>query len=135
MRNIRPIGHQSSRTYVLAKSGNRWKPGGYRQMIDEKLVGSRERAGTEVKRSGIATMSLKSRRDILGLSNLHCNGIKAERPGCCLDLSHLQHIGRIADVGEDRHPVKIGEHLAQKSEALACNIGGLNRQTGDVGTR
>ena len=72
-------------------------------------------------------MSLKSRPDILRLSNFECDDFETERTGCCLGLSHLQHRSGIANVGQDRQAPDAREDLPQESKPLARNIGGLER--------
>ena len=60
---------------------------------------------------------------------------RGQAAGRCLRFAHLQHGGRIADIGDDRQPAETGKHLAQKFDPLAGKIGRLDRQAGDVAAR
>ena len=108
---------------------------GERQGVDANPVGGYERVGTDIKRLRAALERLEGGRDILGSPDFECSDLEAERAGRCLNLAHIQHGGGIADIGHDRQPAETGDNLAQKFEALAGKIGGLERQAGDVAAR
>jgi hypothetical protein len=74
-------------------------------------------------------------RNIFSLPDFDGNGFDAERAGCSLYPAHLHHAVGITDIGQDRQSAETGDYLAQKFDALASNIGLLDRQAGDVATR
>ena len=119
VREVRSIGHQTSRFDVLPKAVHRRQSRGQRQGVDANAVGVHERVDTDIKCIRAALERVEGGRDVLRSPDFGCGDLKAERAGRCLSLAHVQHGGGIAHIGHDRQPAKTGYSLAQKFEFLA----------------
>jgi hypothetical protein len=114
-------------------------------MVD--IVGSRAASAKALMRIWLPTVardvqcvrsileSLDGGRNILHAPNFNAGRIEAERTGECLNLTHLQHDRWQAAIAHDRQPAETGDDLAQDFEPLACKVGRLVRQAGNVAAR
>src|SRR5262249_4254164 len=75
---------------------------------------------------------LERGRDIFRPSNFKFGRFKAKRAGRSPSVTHLNHRGRVSDVGHDRQPAKTGEDFAQEFDSLACKLDLLDRQASHV---
>src|SRR5215510_1064566 len=118
VRDVRSVGHEPSGLNILPSRRNRWKMGACRQDIDPGAVADQQRIGTNKKEFGAVCETVEGGRDILGAPDFQRADRKAERAGCRLNLIHLQSVGRIPDISQNRQPAEARDYLAQKLEAL-----------------
>src|SRR5215218_9451196 len=99
-----------------------------RQRVDANSIGINQWIGTNVNRLHLLLETSKSRYDILFSPYFRSCDLNSQRLSYGLHLIHLQDRGGVAGIANDSQAVQLGEHLAQKSEQLACHVGPLNRE-------
>src|SRR6266446_7319369 len=78
---------------------------------------------------------LEGGHDVLRPPDFERGGLDPKPVSRGLHLAHLPRDDGIVDIAHERHPAEMGDDLAQKREALASNIGGLERQASNVAAR
>ena len=134
-REVRSIGHETSRFEPCAVDVHSRQPRTQREAIDPNLIGTGEQLTNNIKGLRATLECLEGRCDIRRLPDFQRDGLDAERVGRDLHLVQLPHGRRIVDIGHDRQSAEAGDDFAQEFEALARKFGRRDRQAGDVATR
>src|SRR5262249_38634054 len=85
-REVRSIGHETSRFQPFAIGVHRGQSGGEREATDPNLVGAGERFTNNIKGIRATLEDLEGRCDIRDLPDFRGDGLNAERVGRHLDL-------------------------------------------------
>src|SRR5262249_35643043 len=88
VREVWPLGHQTSRFDILALNGNRWQSCAHRQNVDANPVGVNERVASNIKCIGAALERLDGGHDVLPSPDFQGRGFEAQRAaisGVCSD--------------------------------------------------
>src|SRR5262249_42109618 len=100
--------------------------------VNSNPIGRQKWRGADIKCIRAALERVERGRDILRPLDLRCDYSEVERAGRGLSLAHFLHGVGAAEIAQDRQRAETGENLAQHFEALAGQIGLLDRQAGDV---
>src|SRR5262245_31018612 len=135
VREVWPIGHQTSRFDILPLNGNRWQSCAHRQNVDANPVGVNERVASNIKCIGAALERLDGGYDVLPSPDFQGRGFEAQRAGRCQNLGHLRQAEGIVRIAQNRQSAERWDDRAQQLDSLGSNIGRLQRQASDVAAR
>src|SRR5262249_46976047 len=135
VREVWPIGHQTSRFDILPLNGNRWQSCAHRQNVDANPVGVNERVASNIKCIGAALERLDGGHDVLPSPDFQGRGFEAQRAGRCQNLGHLRQAEGIVRIAQNRQSAERWDDRAQQLDSLGSNIGRLQRQASDVAAR
>src|SRR6266516_3748789 len=90
VREVWPIGHQTSRFDILPLNENRRQSCAHRQNVDANPVGVNERVASNIECIGAALERLDGGHDVLPSPDFQGRGFEAQRAGRCQNLGHLR---------------------------------------------
>src|SRR5262249_52093260 len=125
VRDVRPVGHQACGIDVFPSPEHGRQPQAERQDADAIAVGVDQRIGAHVKRLRPAGEPLEGRRNILRAPNFEFVDFDTQRFGRGLNLAHLIHSPRVADIaqhGQAARPGMTSLRSVSRLDAVSLDI-------------